>query len=154
MGDLPGFLTQKITKLNSGNQRHDTKLEEIIMKLDLIGILVTDMQRSLEFYRALGWEIPTVSNDEDHVEIVLENGLRFAWDKLSMIQSYDPTAQMYPHGIGAFLCKNAAEVDKKFLELTALGYQAHSQPWDAFWGQRYAVIKDPDGHTVDLFAPL
>jgi uncharacterized glyoxalase superfamily protein PhnB len=124
------------------------------MKLDLIGILVTDMGRSLEFYRALGWEIPLVSDDEDHVEITLGNGLRFAWDKLSMIQSYDSEAKIYPHGVGAFLCKNAAEVDGKFLELTALGYEAHAQPWDAFWGQRYAVVKDPDGHTVDLFAPL
>lgn len=24
----------------------------------------------------------------------------------------------------------------------------------AFWGQRYAVVRDPDGNDVDLFAPL
>jgi hypothetical protein len=34
-----------------------------------------------------------------------------------------------------------------------LGYEGHKPPWDAFWGQRYAVIRDPDGNTVDLFAP-
>ena len=27
------------------------------------------------------------------------------------------------------------------------------KPWDAFWGQRYAVLHDPDGHQVDLYAP-
>jgi uncharacterized glyoxalase superfamily protein PhnB len=27
-------------------------------------------------------------------------------------------------------------------------------PFDAFWGQRYATVLDPDGNTVDLFAPL
>jgi uncharacterized glyoxalase superfamily protein PhnB len=27
-------------------------------------------------------------------------------------------------------------------------------PWDAFWGMRYAVVKDPDGNAVDLFAAL
>ncbi len=26
--------------------------------------------------------------------------------------------------------------------------------WDAFWGQRYAILHDPDGNGVDLFAPL
>ena len=27
-------------------------------------------------------------------------------------------------------------------------------PWDAFWGQRYAIVTDPDGNHVELFAPL
>lgn len=30
----------------------------------------------------------------------------------------------------------------------------HKAPWDAFWGQRYAVVVDPDGNLVDLFADL
>jgi catechol 2,3-dioxygenase-like lactoylglutathione lyase family enzyme len=28
------------------------------------------------------------------------------------------------------------------------------EPYDAFWGQRYANVADPDGNAVDLFAPL
>ncbi|MFL6036949.1 MAG: glyoxalase, partial [Gaiellaceae bacterium] len=28
------------------------------------------------------------------------------------------------------------------------------EPFDAFWGQRYATVVDPDGNAVDLFAPL
>jgi hypothetical protein len=28
------------------------------------------------------------------------------------------------------------------------------EPWDAFCGQRYAEVEDPDGNVVDLFAPL
>jgi hypothetical protein len=27
-------------------------------------------------------------------------------------------------------------------------------PWDSYWGQRYAFLRDPDGNRVDLFAPL
>ncbi|MFE2436947.1 glyoxalase, partial [Streptomyces sp. NPDC059409] len=34
------------------------------------------------------------------------------------------------------------------------GAPAPRAPWDAPWGQRYAVVNDPDGHGVDLFAPL
>ena len=30
----------------------------------------------------------------------------------------------------------------------------HHEPWDAFWGQRYATVLDPDGNSVDLFAAL
>lgn len=38
--------------------------------------------------------------------------------------------------------------------MIAEGFNGKKEPWDAFWGQRYAQIEDPDGHTVDLFAPL
>ena len=27
-----------------------------------------------------------------------------------------------------------------------------TEPFDAFWGQRYAQVKDPDGNPVDIFA--
>ena len=40
------------------------------------------------------------------------------------------------------------------LKLEAAGYPGHKAPWDAFWGQRYAVAVDPDGNHVSLFAPL
>jgi uncharacterized glyoxalase superfamily protein PhnB len=53
----------------------------------------------------------------------------------------------------AFRCPGPADVDAKYEELAALGH-GHKEPWDAFWGQRYASVKDPDGNQVDLFAPL
>jgi uncharacterized glyoxalase superfamily protein PhnB len=53
----------------------------------------------------------------------------------------------------AFLCPDPAGVDARYEELAALGF-GHRAPWDAFWGQRYASVKDPDGNQVDLFAPL
>jgi uncharacterized glyoxalase superfamily protein PhnB len=124
------------------------------MKLDMIGIIVENTARSLEFYRKLGWMIPEVVSDENHVEITLSNGLRFAWDELSMMQSFDPEAKISEQYVGAFLCDSPADVDAKYLEITSAGYTGHKAPWDAFWGQRYAIIKDPDGHKLDLFAPL
>jgi len=41
-----------------------------------------------------------------------------------------------------------------FARMVAQGHTAHKEPWDAFWGQRYARVIDPDGNVVDLFAPL
>jgi uncharacterized glyoxalase superfamily protein PhnB len=124
------------------------------MKLDLISIVVQDITRSLAFYRLLGWQIPEVSLDENHVEITLDNGLRFAWDALEMMRSFDPNASIQAHTVGAFLCSSPAEVDSKYTTLIAAGYHGHKAPWDAFWGQRYAMIHDPDGHGIDLFANL
>jgi uncharacterized glyoxalase superfamily protein PhnB len=53
----------------------------------------------------------------------------------------------------AFACGDAAEVDRMHAEVVAAGYRSHRAPWDAFWGQRYAVLHDPDENGVDLFAP-
>ena len=46
------------------------------------------------------------------------------------------------------------DVDAVYADLTGAGYESHKEPWDAFWGQRYAQVRDPDGHVIDLFAPL
>jgi uncharacterized glyoxalase superfamily protein PhnB len=45
-------------------------------------------------------------------------------------------------------------VDRLYGALVDAGYEGHLEPWDAFWGQRYATVRDPDGNGVDLFAPL
>ncbi|MFD2420724.1 VOC family protein [Amycolatopsis pigmentata] len=126
-------------------------------RFDLIGLAVADMATSLAFYRRLGFEIPPDSDTEPHVEASLPGGLRLAWDAIDNIRSFDPD-WVKPEGgsrIGlAFLCDSPEEVDAVHGELTAAGYQSHKEPWDAFWGQRYATVIDPDGNSVDLFAPL
>lgn len=124
-------------------------------KLDLIGMVVADMPRALAFYRALGWDIPAEMDTEGHVEYLMSNGLRFAWDTREVILSFDPEWQPPSGGqaLGlAFLCDSAAEVDAIYERLTDLGYHGHLPPFDAVWGQRYASILDPDGNIIDLFA--
>ncbi len=126
-------------------------------KLDLVGIIVRDMPAALAFYRLLGWEIPAEMDQEGHVEHVLPNGLRIAWDTHEIIRSFDPEWQPATgsHRIGlAFLCDNPDAVDTLFHRLTGMGYHAYKAPFDALWGQRYAQIEDPDGNVIDLFASL
>jgi uncharacterized glyoxalase superfamily protein PhnB len=54
----------------------------------------------------------------------------------------------------AFECDSPADVDAAYQDLVAAGYRSHREPWDAFWGMRYAQVHDPDGNVVDLFASL
>lgn len=126
-------------------------------RLDMIGIVVADMARSLAFYRRLGLDIPSDADGEPHVETTLAGGVRLAWDTVETIRSFDPEWAP-PSGsprVGlAFLCESPADVDRAFETLVAAGYEGHKAPWDAYWGQRYAVMHDPDGNSIDLFAPL
>ena len=127
-------------------------------RLDLFGIVAADMPRSLAFYRQLGLDIPGDADEQPHVEVRLPGGLRLAWDTVDTIRSFDPGWQ--PPGDGghrialAFACDSPTEVDDTYAALIASGHDGHLAPFDAFWGQRYATVHDPDGNAVDLFAPL
>jgi catechol 2,3-dioxygenase-like lactoylglutathione lyase family enzyme len=129
----------------------------MVARLDLIGIVVADMARSLDFYRRLGLDLPPAADGEPHVEAVLPGGLRLAWDTVETIRSFDPgwTSPSGGHRIGlAFLCEGPAEVDTTYQALLDAGFGGHLAPFDAFWGQRYATVLDPDGNGIDLFASL
>jgi catechol 2,3-dioxygenase-like lactoylglutathione lyase family enzyme len=126
-------------------------------RLDVIGLVVADMAASLTFYRRLGLDIPTDADTAPHVEAALPGGLRLAWDTEDTIRSFAPDwkARDSDSRTGlAFRLANPAAVDGAYAELTEAGYHGEHPPWDAFWGQRYAVVHDPDGLSVDLFAPL
>ena len=126
-------------------------------RFDLVGIVVEDMAASLAFYRRLGLDVPPEADGEPHVEVPLARGLRIAWDTRETIRSFDPDWSPATGGPAmglAFLCDAPAEVDATYADLVGAGYDGHREPWDAFWGQRYATLRDPDGNGVDLFAPL
>lgn len=132
-------------------------LDAMTPRLDVVALVVSDMGASLAFYRRLGLEIPAAADTEPHVELTVPGGLRLAWDTTETIRSFDlrwaPPAG--GHRISfAFACDGPADVDAVFADLVGAGYEGHLEPWDAFWGQRYATVHDPDGNAVDLFAPL
>jgi uncharacterized glyoxalase superfamily protein PhnB len=122
--------------------------------LNAIGIVSKDLGASVRFYRLLGVAFP--EPDGDHVEATLPNGLRLMLDAVELIKKLDPE-WVEPKGhrmVLAFECADPAEVDAAHAKVTAAGHRSKTAPWDAFWGQRYAQVIDPDGNVVDLFANL
>ena len=133
--------------------------QKTMAKLDMIGIAVKDMRKALDFYRALGLDIPADAAKEDHVQVITPDGYRIAWDTEELIKGFNPewaAPRGEPPGrIGlAFLCENAADVNAMYKRLVDMGHRSHKEPFDAYWGQRYAQVLDPDGNVVDLFAQL
>ena len=125
-------------------------------KLDMVGLTVKDMAASLAFYRLLGLDIPEVAEGEDFAEVITPEGYRVSWNNVEMVKGIDPHwVEPVGQRIGlAFKCDSPAQVDELYRKVLDAGYKGHKEPWDAFWGQRYAVVLDPDGSTVDLFAAL
>src|SRR5579864_931066 len=122
-------------------------------RLDAVGLVTADMARSLRFYRLLGLDVPD-SPDEGHVNIELPNGFRLMLDSEEEMRKFRPewTRQSGNQVALAFQCSGAAAVDELYARMTTAGFQAEQQPWDAFWGQRYAQLRDPDGVGIDLYA--
>jgi catechol 2,3-dioxygenase-like lactoylglutathione lyase family enzyme len=124
-------------------------------QLNAIGIVVSDMTRSIQFYRLLGLDVPETP-DEGHVDTFLPNGVRFMLDSEDTVKSFRPD---WKRETGnqialAFECEGPAQVDEVYAQVTAAGFHGEKEPWDAFWGQRYAQLQDPDGVPVDLYAAL
>ncbi|MGH2999056.1 MAG: VOC family protein [Gaiellaceae bacterium] len=122
-------------------------------QLDAIGIVSADLDRSRAFYRLLGVE---VAEGSDHVEATAPNGMRLMFDTEDVIRSFWPDWQRATGNqvALAFACASPADVDETYARVVAAGFHGEKEPWDAFWGYRYAQLADPDGVPVDLFAAL
>ena len=124
-------------------------------ELNAIGIVVSDMARSIGFYRLLDLDVPETP-DEPHVDTFLPNGVRFMLDTEDTVRSFRPDwTRATGNQVGLALeCGSVGEVDEIYRRVTEAGFHGEKEPWDAFWGQRYAQLQDPDGVPVDLYAAL
>jgi catechol 2,3-dioxygenase-like lactoylglutathione lyase family enzyme len=124
-------------------------------QLNALGVVASDMARSIAFYRLLGLDVPETP-DEGHVDTFLPNGVRFMLDSEDTVRSFQPawTRETGNQVAMAFECESAAEVDAVYARVVEAGFEGEKAPWDAFWGQRYAQLRDPDGVPVDLYASL
>ena len=122
-------------------------------QLDAIGIVSSDLERSRAFYRLLGVEI---AEGDDHVEATAPNGMRLMFDTEDVIRSFRPdwSRETGNQLALAFACASPAEVDETYARVVEAGFHGEKEPWDAFWGHRYAQLQDPDGVGIDLFAAL
>lgn len=126
------------------------------MKIDAVSVTSSNIAKSAEFYRLLGFEFADVAPDEDHVEPKPQKGsarLMIDSEKL-MAQMGNTNPQPANHSSFAIQYDLPEEVNAVCQKITAAGFSVEKEPWDAFWGQRYAVVVDPAGYKVDLYAYL
>jgi uncharacterized glyoxalase superfamily protein PhnB len=126
-----------------------------VPELNAIGIVASDMAASIRYYRLLGLDLPDTPG-EGHVEATMAGGLRLMLDSEEVVKSFLPE---WRRETGnqlslAFECATPAEVDEVYARMTGAGFEGEKEPWDAFWGQRYALLRDPDGVEVNLYASL
>lgn len=117
-----------------------------------IDIIVSDIDASRAFYRRLGLDFEVDATYPDHAGFDTSNGLHVMLDTEKFAEMARP-----PGGPRVFFCfelPTPQDVDARYAELVEAGHKGVKEPWDAFWGQRYATVLDPDGNGIDLYAIL
>jgi len=130
--------------------------------LDQLNLVVRDMARSIDFYRAIGLEIPEdtvwrTQTGPHHVEIKMANGFELALDSEALAKVYNAGWRAFKgegdRAVLSFRVADADEVDAVYQRVVALGYAASQPPYYTFWGSRYTIVVDPDGNHVGLMSP-
>lgn len=126
------------------------------MKSTAIGLVSKNIFKMIEFYKNLGISFEAASESGEHYEAYIRDGVKLMLDQYELIKKIDPS---YVFKVGsniaiAFEKETSSEVDEIFNKALAHDCEVVKEPWNAFWGQRYCSIKDPDGNQLDFFASL
>lgn len=126
------------------------------MKIDAVGISTTNMSVTIRFYEILGFDFTNIDTTSDHVEPITPLGSsRLMIDKVGILKDIiheDPKPSN--HSSFAIHYETAQEIDTVISKLKEANFKIVKEPWDAFWHQHYAVVEDPDGYRVDLYADI
>lgn len=132
--------------------------------MNQLNLVCRDVDASLAFYRALGIEIvesPRGSDGIRHAKARLPDGFQLEFDNEVLARVYNAAwrhdkggRQDRTRAVIGFILPTREAVDQRYAELIAAGYAGRQCPFDAFWGARYAIVADPDGHDVGLMSPL
>ena len=119
-------------------------------RVSLVTLGVRDLQRSVAFYRALGWA--PREDEHDDVFFFPAGGLVVAlWDRGALAEDSCVTDGGGWGGITlAHNVRSPAEVDAVLAEAAAAGATIGRPGAETFWGGYSGVFLDPDGHPWEV----
>jgi predicted lactoylglutathione lyase len=119
------------------------------IQLGMIGLEVRDLQRSIEFYRLLGLEVPDPFPDRPVSVFRMDSGVSLLLAE-GFAAAADPGWVRPESGYQIFLeffVGDDAAVDAEWEKLTSAGYHGRRAPSKTV-GPYAAMIDDPDGNVM------
>ncbi|MBM3673116.1 MAG: VOC family protein [Actinobacteria bacterium] len=117
-----------------------------IRSLSAITLAVSDMARSVTFYRTLGFEL--FAGDERSSFVTFRAGPK-SFLNLQLDPAHAPVQKIWGRVIFW-----VDDVDATHRRAVTAGYTPDMAPSDAPWGERYFHLHDPDGHELSIAKPL
>lgn len=129
---------------------------------DQVNLIVEDMDAAVAFYRRLGLELPEapewpVGTGARHLHVTMPGGTRFELDTVAGTRLWHRgMARDRQRGrtVVNFALASDEAVDSLYAALIDDGYEGLQPPHLAYWGSRFGVVADPDGHHVGLMGPM
>jgi predicted lactoylglutathione lyase len=103
---------------------------------------VKDINKTAEFYKALGFKIE--KHEKDYLLV------RLNWFSMDFVAE-GANSSKGPKGAGLCINISVADVDGFYKEALAKGLKPASEPADYHGGFRNFVIHDPDGYNLVMF---
>jgi PhnB protein len=118
-------------------------------------LTVADAQAAVQFYRTVFGADELLRNAGPdgrvmHCELLVNGGRLLLHDAYSEDGGQTPAAL---GGTPVTLHMYVADVDAVFAAAIAAGATEVRAPADTFWGDRYAMLRDPFGHAWSLATP-
>jgi catechol 2,3-dioxygenase-like lactoylglutathione lyase family enzyme len=113
-------------------------------QFNLLVLRSPDIERAAAFYRRLGFEFTRHAHGS--------GPMHYASESAGFVFEIYPLKPNSPPTNSTRLGFRVGSVDDMFRHLGEAGAEIISPPADSEWGRR-AVIKDPDGHVIELSTP-
>jgi catechol 2,3-dioxygenase-like lactoylglutathione lyase family enzyme len=126
----------------------------LIERIDNVGVGVSDLERALDFYARLGFEL--LEREQETPSATLQAGGARLWvfearGGAGVSRGPDPAAN--PVGVD-HLSFWVEDVDLAYDSLRQAGVEFEAEPADQPWGARATSVVDPDGTRIYLLGAL
>ena len=127
----------------------------MLKALNVIGLYVTDVAASVDFYTSLGFD--QGNQDPDFGQVWLGE-VRVSFTAQSTAkdkpENFRRDAFGEPKGLGIYLNVEVDDVDRLYDSVLAHGYTPSSEPRNWPWGQREFVLRDPDDYKLVFYQKI
>ena len=118
-----------------------------------VNLIVTDLARAKEFWTLLGW--PSTPRHTNAALLTFPSGMNLVLHEPEFARRWDP-AYAGPAAGSTVVDLNVSSreaVDELHGRVVEAGFTSSVEPWDTFFGARYAIVSDADGHRIGLKSP-
>jgi len=127
------------------------------MRIDGFNLVVSDMAATIAFLELLGVDVADTLPEwrDHHRSVEVSDGIDLDLDSEAFAAQWNRGWSGGGAGMGVlgFRVDSRDEVDEIVARVASAGHRVQQEPYDAFWGARYAVVSDPDGHAFGIMSP-
>jgi len=118
-----------------------------------VNLIVSDLALAKDFWFLLGW--PSTPRHPHAAVVSFPNGMNLVLHEPEFARLWDPAYSGPSAGstVVDVRLPSREAIDDTHARVVAAGYPSSVEPWDTFFGARYAIVCDSNGHRIGLKSP-